>query len=122
MPLIDINTGKEIKKVPAAYAKDYRRVMGQLTGAEICAMKDELNRMIDGDEVHTAGWMPGADWSGTPFWPLYEKGTGGNRALSGMMFGLLVWEVFTERPERWGSGRFEKDGKDIGSRTYFKIK
>jgi hypothetical protein len=31
-------------------------------------------------------------------------------------------QVFMERPERWTSGRFEKDGEPIGSRTYFQPK
>jgi hypothetical protein len=34
----------------------------------------------------------------------------------------MVWEVFMERPERWFSGRFEKDGEPIKSRTYFQPK
>jgi hypothetical protein len=33
----------------------------------------------------------------------------------------MVWEVFMERPEKWTSGRFEKDGEEIGSRTYFRV-
>jgi hypothetical protein len=30
---------------------------------------------------------------------------------------LLVWYVVMQRPERWASGRYEKNGNDIGSRT-----
>lgn len=118
--LIAIETGNVITKVP--FEGDYRRVMRKLSAAEIRAMKDELNRKIDAGDIHTAGWLPGPDWTGTPFMPLYETGAGGNYDLSAKMFGLLVWEVFMERPDRWGSGRFEKDGKDIGSRTYFRVK
>ena len=28
----------------------------------------------------------------------------------------MVWVVFMNRPEKWVSGRFEKDGEPIGSR------
>ena len=115
--LIDVGTGKGVTNVP--YAKEYRSVMSRLSKAEITAMKDELNRKIDAGDIHTAGWMPGSDWRGTPFQPLYEKGAAAHYTVAARMFGLLVWEVFMERPERWGSGRFDKDGKDIGSRTYF---
>jgi len=37
------------------------------------------------------------------------------------MFGLLVWYVVMKRPEQWASGRYKKNGNDIGSRTYFRI-
>lgn len=117
--LIDVDSGKVMTNVP--YAADYRRVMGRLDPAEISAMKDELNRKIDANDIHTAGWMPGSNWSSTPFQPLYAKGAGGSYEVAAKMFGLLVWEVFMERPERWGSGRFERDGRDIGSRTYFRV-
>ena len=42
-------------------------------------------------------------------------------ALSAKCFGLLVWYVIMHRPEKWASGRDEKDGRDIGSRTYFRV-
>jgi len=29
--------------------------------------------MIDADEIHKAGWMPGYNWSGTVFEPIYSK-------------------------------------------------
>jgi len=119
MPLIDVMTGKRMSKVP--HEAEYRRVMARLTAREIHAMKAWLNKKIDDGDIHTAGWMPGHDWGGTPFQPLYEKGARRDYDVSAKMFGLLVWEVFMERPERWGSGRFERDGKDIGSRTYFLI-
>ena len=36
------------------------------------AIIDELNRRIDENpEVHTAGWIPGHNWKGTVFYPIY---------------------------------------------------
>ncbi len=118
--LINLTSGKAITRLP--FAADFRAAMARLTAAEVQAMKDELNRKISGDEIHTAGWMPGSDWRGTPFQPLYEKGAKGNYDVAAKMFGLLVWQAFMDHPERWGSGRYEKDGRDIGSRTYFRLK
>ena len=77
--------------------------------------------MIDADEIHTAGWMPGSDWTDTPFQPIYEKAAQQSFDAAARCFGLMVWEVMMERPERWTSGRFEKDGEPIGSRTYFRV-
>ena len=65
--------------------------------------------------------MPGHDWTGTVFEPIYFKAARSSYEQSAKCFGLMVWEVFMERPERWASGKFEKDGEPIGSRTYFQL-
>jgi hypothetical protein len=116
--LIDMMTGKPITHVP--YEAEYRRYMSAMMPSEIAAIKATLNEMIDGTEIQTAGWMPGSDWTGTVFEPIYFKAAGQSYTTSAKCFGLMVWEVFLERPERWTSGRFEKDGEPIGSRTYFR--
>jgi len=115
--LVDLMTGKLLTRMP--YAREYRDFMSRLTAGEIAAIKEALNGMIDGDKIHTAGWMPGSDWKGTPFQAIYEQAARRSHNAAARCFGLMVWEVFMERPERWASGRFEKDGEEIGSRTYF---
>lgn len=115
--LIDMMTGKPITQV--SYAEDYQTFMSRMTAAEIAAIRGALDTMIQGTEIQTAGWMPGADWTGTPFQPIYEKAARFDEAAAARCFGLMVWEVFMQRPEVWTSGRFEKDGEEIGSRTYF---
>ena len=116
--LIDMMSGKPITSVP--YGNEYRDFMSRLSADEIARAKQALNDMIDGDEIHTAGWMPGRDWSDTPFDPIYQKAARQSFEASARCFGLMVWEVFMERPETWTSGRFEKNGEAIGSRTYFR--
>ena len=117
--LIDLMSGKPITRMP--YESEYRRLMARMTGEEIAAIKAALNAMINGTEIQTAGWMPGKDWSGTPFDPIYQKAAHCNENIAARCFGLIVWQVFMERPEQWTSGRFEKDGEPIGSRTYFRV-
>lgn len=117
--LIDLDTGNEIKKVP--YAKDYELIVSRLSTEELHDVKAELNRLIEGREVNTAGWLPGSDWSGTPFTPIFEKAALRNFELSGKFFGLITWVVFMERSERWASGKYEKNGVPIPSRTYFRV-
>ena len=116
--LYDLMSGNLIERMP--YETEYRRFMSRMLPGEIDAIKDRLNEMIEGTEIQTAGWMPGADWSDTPFDPIYRKAARCNQEIAARCFGLIVWEVFMERPERWTSGRFEKDGEPIGSRTYFR--
>ena len=117
--LVDMMSGRVIINVP--FAPQYRAWMALMTAAEIGAIKAELNSMINGTEIQTAGWMPGSDWRGTPFQPIYEKAARYNPDIAAQCFGLMVWDVFMARPEKWTSGRFEKDGEPIGSRTYFQI-
>jgi hypothetical protein len=117
--LVDMMTGKQVTHVP--YQADYNRFLSRLSAQEIKAIEAALNQMIDGTEIQTAGWMPGKNWSGTAFDPIYQKAAHCNEEVAGRCFGLLVWSVFMKRPERWTSGRFEKDGEPLGSRTYFRI-
>lgn len=115
--LVDIDTGREIHTVPYKETYDLTK---RMSANELDAVCTELNSRIDGDEIHTAGWMPGADWTGTPFQPIYEKAARRNQDLAARIFGLIVWKVFMDREETWITGRFEKDGEPIGSRTYFR--
>lgn len=117
--LIDMMSGSVVSHVP--YAKDYGLYMSRMTSAEIDAIKRALNEKINGTEIQTSGWMPGKDWSNTPFQPIYEKAARFSVEAAARCFGLMVWEVFMERAEKWTSGRFEKDGEPIGSRTYFQV-
>jgi hypothetical protein len=47
--------------------------MARLSQEDIRSIKAALNAKIDGTEIQTAGWMPGSNWEGTPFQPIYEK-------------------------------------------------
>ena len=120
--LINIDTGKEIDRLPGRREFDILR--GRLSDAEFDAMVARINELIDeaGAEIATAGWLPGSDWRGTPFQPIYDKAAPEDFGRSAMFFGQLVWYTVMHRPGRWGSGKYEVDGRDIGSRTYFRLR
>ncbi len=65
---------------------------------------------------------PGSDWTGTVFQPIYTTAARGEFERSAKFFGQLVWYAVMQRPEQWASGRYDLDGRDIGSRTYFRLK
>ena len=119
--LIDIDTGREIEQVP--FRRDFDMLRGRLSEADFDAMAARINELIDesGAEIATAGWLPGSDWTGTPFEPIYTKAAREDFKRSALFFGQLVWYVVMNRPEQWGSGRYDVDGRDIGSRTYFRL-
>lgn len=119
--LIDIDTGRGIEQVP--FRRDFDVLRSRLSEADFDAMVARINGLIDesGAEIATAGWLPGSDWTGTPFEPIYTKAAREDFQRSALFFGQLVWYVVMNRPERWGSGRYQVDGRDIGSRTYFRL-
>lgn len=117
--LYSIDSGKYVKSIP--HEKDFERWCKNLSTDDLQNAVDAINEKIDANEVNTAGWMPGSDWTGTPFDPLYEA-CGRNQTQAGMFFGLLVFNTLLQRDDRvWGFGRFEKDGVPIQSMTYFVI-
>jgi hypothetical protein len=118
MPLFDLETMQRVTKVP--FEKEYKLFRDRMSPQEVAAIEKWINDRIDKDEIHTAGWLPGADWTGTPLQPIYDKAARKNVEVAGKCFGLMVYVVFMHRPEDWVSGRFELNGREIGSRTYFR--
>ena len=115
--LYSIATGKYVTSVP--HKKDFDRWMKNLSAEDYGKIEDALNEKIDQNDINTAGWLPGHDWTGTVFEPIYDA-CGKNVSQAGMFFGLIVFDLLMNREDKvWGFGRFEKDGKQIASMTYF---
>lgn len=115
--LYSIDTGKYVTSVP--HKADFDKWMKKLSDEDYQSIADALNDKIDESDINTAGWLPGHDWTGTVFQPIYEA-CGQNQTQSGMFFGLIVFDLLMKREDKtWGFGRFEKDGKNIASMTYF---
>lgn len=116
--LYDVNSGKEITKIP--HRKDYDRWRKNITDQDFQNIFDELNNRIDQEEIHTSSWIPGKDWTNTPFQPIYEA-CNHDIQNSAKFFGLILWLVMLERPEYWSFGHYKKGGVQIEGLTYFKI-
>ena len=119
--LVDIESGRTIDQVP--FRREFDVLRSRLSDTDFDVMAARINELIDesGAEIATAGWLPGSDWTGTPFEPIYTIAARQDFQRSAMFFGQLVWYVVMQRPEPWGSGRYQVDGRDIGSRTYFRL-
>lgn len=118
--LYSIETGKYVTTLP--HKKDYLNWRSHLSDADYDKIIADLEQRIDSDEIHTAGWIPGHDWTGTVYEPIYYA-CGRNVRQAGMFFGLILFHYLMERPDTvWGFGRFEKNGVPIESTTYFVLK
>ena len=113
-----LESGKLATSIP--FPDKFKLLTARMSPDEFNTAVDKLNSMIDGEKILTSSWMPGNNWSGTSFDPIWRKAAKMDFDLSGKLFGLLVFYVFMQRPEIWVTGRFEKDGVPIGGRTYFR--
>lgn len=115
--LISIDTGAKVTKMP--HQSDFNRWRKNISDDNYAKVEEAINELVDANDINTAGWMPGSDWTGTPYDPLYDA-CGKNPVQAGMFFGLIVFKILMEREDHvWGFGRFEKDGVPIRSMTYF---
>ena len=110
---------KPIGYIP--HEKEYRIWRSRLSETEFQAIVDKLNSMVDSDEVHTSSWMPGHDWTGTVFQPIWGVACLKNDEAAAKCFGLILWEAMMNRAEDWSFGRFEKNSIPIEGLTYYRI-
>ena len=84
-----------------------------MSDADLKAIKNELNARIDGGEIHTSSWIPGAHRGGTVFYPIYSVACQSNEEAAAKCFGLILWEVMMERPEKWSFGHYQLNNLPI---------
>ena len=69
--LVDLMSGAPVKRVP--YETEDRRFMSRMTECGNRQHQTAAERDDRGHRNSDAGWMPGEDWSDTPFDPIYQK-------------------------------------------------
>lgn len=117
--LWDIDKGKLVQNIP--HRKQYESWVSRLSQDEVKDIKSEILQRIKGDEIATAGWIPGSDWRGTPFQAIYEKACRFDQDAAAKCFGLIVWVTMMEHEDYWGFGKYELNCMPINSMTYFKV-
>ena len=86
MAFYSVEAGRSVDRIP--HREEYERWRGRLTDERFGRIRDELLAMVDGGGIRTAGWMPGRDWTGTPWKPIYADGCDGDGAVPGRCFGV----------------------------------
>ena len=100
--------------------KMYKLAVSRLAPEELADIRTALDTRISGGRIETSSWIPGADWRNTPYQPIFEKAALFNHDLSGLMFGLLVWEAFERHDLDWYTERFSMGGDEDRFRVYFR--
>jgi hypothetical protein len=116
--LYSIDSESHIKTIP--HRKDYDRWRNSITDEDYQAICDELRSLISGSEIKTSSWIPGSDWTGTVYEPIYHA-CNEDEVASAKFFGLIVWHVFLDHEEFWSFGHYKLGDVPIAGLTYFRI-
>ena len=93
---------------PLAFPSIWHEIDGHFSTAALHPSKQLL----------TMTWIPGPDWTGTVYDPIYYALAMSHDA-SAKFLGLIFMDVAIHRDEWWGSGHYELRGEAITGRTYF---
>ncbi len=102
------------------HRREYDIWRSRLSDAQFNAIYAELNSRIEGSKVETSSWIPGSNWEGTSFQPIYVACQCDTDAAA-KFFGLILWQVVLDHDQVWSFGRYEKDGIPIRGLTYFRL-
>ena len=117
--LYSLDSNTRITRIP--HRDDYDTWRSRLTDEEYQAIYDNLHSRISDSEIETSSWIPGSDWTGTVFQPIYERACKCDTEAAAKFFGLIVWHVFMEHDKTWAFGKFELNNVPIAGLTYFRI-
>lgn len=118
--LWDIKRQCAVTRIP--HEEFYNARISRLSPEQLQAIQDEILLRIGGEEIAVAGWIPGLDWTGTPFQAIFEDACNRDFYASGLLFGVMVWITLLEHEDFWGFERdVEVNGAPVDSMTYFTV-
>jgi hypothetical protein len=119
MAILSIETKQPITRQP--HPDVWRLIVDRLPQETLDNIIAAIDAKIgEEDEVKVAGWMPGNDWTNTPFQRIYEIAARYDFDLSARMFGLVAWEAFKRRTDQWFTTTTTFAGRDVENRVYFR--
>lgn len=117
--LYSIDSNSYIEQIP--HPTDYDQWKSCISDSDYQAIYDHLSGRISGSEIETSSWIPGSDWSGTVFDPIYTDACHYDERAAAKFFGLILWHVVMEHEETWAFGRYKLGDIPIEGLTYFRI-
>lgn len=115
--LISVDSGKKVRSMP--HAAEYTAWRKRISDDDYQKIVDALNDKVSDSDIATSSWIPGSDWTGTVYEPIYHA-CRDDVTAAGMFFGLILFKLLMERTDYvWGFGHYQKDGIPIKGMTYF---
>jgi hypothetical protein len=117
--IYSLDTLSYVEDIP--HRREYDIWRAQISEEEYSAIIEALNVRLDGGEIVTSSWVPGSDWSGTVYEPIYVKACRMDEDYAAKFFGLLMWVAVLSHEDVWSFGRYQQDGNPIEGMTYFRL-
>lgn len=114
--LFDIKGKRQSRIIHQA---DYNRWRASLNDADWEGIVQAVHEVMDRDGVFKSSYLPGSDWTGTPYFPIWLA-VGEDFDQARLFFGLLVWEAVWLHPEEWYFVRQDSTGDEPTGMTYFR--
>jgi hypothetical protein len=111
--------GVQVTSIPASRQADFAAWMQNLSPADYQRVRDAINAYADPRDVFVSSHIPGKDWIGTVYEPLYFA-CRQNQTHAGFFFGLIVWQTMIDREDEWYFKPGERDANDVLGMTYFR--
>ncbi|MCY2926106.1 MAG: hypothetical protein NT031_11810 [Planctomycetota bacterium] len=108
--------GKQITKLP--HKDQFTAWRRRLSDADYQRAADSIKSMCEAKDFVVSSFLPGSDWTGTEFQPLYFA-CGQSMQQSGLFFGLIVWKVMMDDDAEWCFLPADKGGDDVLGMRYF---
>lgn len=104
--LYSTDTKSYMKEGYVPHSNEYAIWKPRVKPEDMEKIKDALNDRMDKNEIDVSSWIPGNDWSGTVYQPLYEA-TMLDEEMAALFFGLVLWETLAERDDVWAFVKWE---------------
>ncbi len=87
----------------------YRRWCDLLDESDREAIIDAIHSHMDGENSFVSSHIPGPEWEGTPYLPIYIA-CDEDADEAALFFGLLVWDAAMRHSARWRVQRAPRSG------------
>ncbi|MFH1892561.1 MAG: hypothetical protein ABIK83_07755 [Candidatus Zixiibacteriota bacterium] len=114
--LYDIHGKKQSRII---HRGDYNQWRTNLSDSDWEGIVAAVHEVMDRDGVFKSSYLPGSDWNGTPYLPIWFA-VGEDFDQARLFFGLLVWEAVWLHPEDWYFVRQDSPGDEPTGMTYFR--
>lgn len=111
-------TGSQLITIP--HKDKYDLIRNRITQDQEDAIIEEIHRKINDVKIFSASFLPGSDWTDTPFQCIYEA-CNHDEQQAAYCYGIFCWLAVQRHGEEWICYKSEEKNKQLGlGWTYFR--